>query len=92
MTYEEASNGIKTWLGMMRMSNDSNEFTNEFIDCAEYMIKSDVRNSIEKQIPKKPIEICEFAENDLVGICPICNEGVNNEMRYCMECGQKLEW
>ena len=41
---------------------------------------------------KKPIEICEFAEDDLVGLCPWCNDGVTNEMNYCINCGQALDW
>lgn len=50
--------------------------------------------AIEKQIPKKPIHIStEFKEYGfLTGYCPICKEGVYQDMYYCDMCGQSLDW
>ena len=46
--------------------------------------------SMEKQIPKKPIETEHF--NCLNYECPICEGGLYYEQEYCDECGQALKW
>ena len=49
--------------------------------------------ALEKQIPKKPIEIDTYGEYYK---CPICNKyAVDNfgcNYKFCRECGQKLDW
>ena len=49
--------------------------------------------SLEKQIPKKPIERIKMIGLDKGGKCPVCQKYVNNHNHwlYC-ECGQKLDW
>ena len=47
--------------------------------------------AIEKQVPKKPTDAGKFADL-YVGLCSVCNEGVNSQMNYCDKCGQKLDW
>ena len=49
-------------------------------------------DALEKQIPKKPIEKFAFSDDIEAGLCPLCNEGVNEEMNFCSYCGQALEW
>lgn len=46
-----------------------------------------------KRIQSKPIMKRRW-ENDhiICGKCLYCDSGVNNEMNYCSECGQKLDW
>ena len=50
-------------------------------------------NALEKQIPKKPIEIDTYGEYYK---CPICNKyAVDNfgcNYKFCRECGQKFDW
>lgn len=56
--------------------------------------------AVEKQIPKKPIDICTPVVT--WGICPNCKgklnklgEGVNRVFKtnaYCPDCGQALDW
>lgn len=72
-------------------------------DCANCDIVQDVEdlnnaydvaiNALEKQIPKKPIEIDTYGEYYK---CPICNKyAVDNfgcNYKFCRECGQKLDW
>ena len=52
-----------------------------------------VRNALEKQIPKKPIEIDTWGEYYK---CPICDKyAVDNlgcKYKFCRECGQKFDW
>lgn len=43
-------------------------------------------NALEKQIPKKPIEKFPFE------VCPGCDRAVLGHMKFCCECGQKLDW
>ena len=49
--------------------------------------------ALEKQIPKKPIEIDIWGEYYK---CPICDKyAVDNlgcKYKFCRECGQKLDW
>lgn len=49
--------------------------------------------ALEKQIPKKPIEIDIWGE---YYECPICNKyAVDNlgcKYKFCRECGQKIDW
>ena len=47
---------------------------------------------IQKRIPKKPIEKFAFSDDIEAGLCPFCNEGVNEEMNFCSYCGQAIDW
>ena len=60
-------------------------------------------NALEKQIPKKPNGIydenkCEkdkkefYYEQVLIGQCPSCNQEVQEGMKFCMDCGQAIDW
>ncbi len=53
-------------------------------------------SALERQIPKKPI----LDKNDF-WVCPLCKGGYiyppnalnyHQDMEYCNECGQKLDW
>lgn len=51
----------------------------------------------ERDTAKKPIEINrlkDFVGNVCVilGKCPNCNDIVKGRMRFCDECGQRLDW
>ena len=48
--------------------------------------------ALDKQIPKKPIEPFAFSDDIRAGLCPFCNEGVNEEMNFCSYCGQAIDW
>ena len=50
------------------------------------------RDAIDKQIPKRPLNKKHFTDFLSVGFCPCCGEGTNEEMKFCSECGQKLDW
>lgn len=49
--------------------------------------------ALKKQVPKRPDDIRNFA-NMRIGLCPVdfCDDGVNDDMNYCVNCGQRLEW
>lgn len=50
------------------------------------------RIALEKQLPKKP-KVCDFPEYPTkIGVCIVCGEQVNGDMKYCDQCGQKLDW
>ena len=51
-----------------------------------------VLHALDKQIPKKPIEKFAFSDDIGAGLCPFCNEGVNEEMNFCSYCGQAIDW
>lgn len=45
--------------------------------------------SLDRQIPKKPLEPLN---NLLTGICPVCGLKFSNNDSYCVKCGQKIAW
>ncbi len=59
-----------------------------------------VKQAVEKQIPKKPLDICTPVVT--WGICPFCRGELNKIEKqtnrvfktnaYCMDCGQALDW
>lgn len=57
-SYHEAANAIKTWLGPMRKVHSGNDFGNEFIDAADFMTRSFVRENVEKAIMSKEWNDC----------------------------------
>ena len=83
MTYEDIRDYIdKTTIKLARQSGRSDAlYLNMF------------RDAIEKQIPKKPMDIRTWVNDRLkAGICPNCNDGLNSDMNYCSNCGQALDW
>lgn len=51
-----------------------------------------VKNSLEKQIPKRVTEeVQKIKDYESVSImCPVCNWNVNRGEKYCRHCGQAL--
>lgn len=50
------------------------------------------RAAREKQIPKKPIYIANLGYAAL-WLCPVCERRiVRSDLKYCHQCGQKLDW
>lgn len=70
-----------------------NRFHCMHIDVARRQAIDVAIKSIEKQIPKKPIERIKMIGLDKGGKCPACQKYINNHNHwlYC-ECGQKLDW
>lgn len=52
--------------------------------------------ALEKQLPKKPIEIKETYTSKIgefrVAKCPNCGEEVSDRFNVCLECRQNLDW
>lgn len=46
--------------------------------------------ALEKQVAKKPNYVRQF-ERTSIGLCS-CNYTVDSTMRYCKNCGQKIDW
>lgn len=95
MTYEKAADAIKTWIGPMRKIHQGDDFANEFIDCAEFMTKSVVREAVEKTDSKKPLYIKEHDDIYFDWQCPNCKrEFIKSTqcVKYCVDCGQALDW
>ena len=66
-------------------------------DWVEYT--EDVENALNKQISRKVIETPAYQSYYSAGdeseiLCPNCEEelGIENQIKYCCECGQKLDW
>lgn len=66
----------------------------------ELTIGMTLKEAVEKQIPKKPLDI----RTPVVtwGLCPVCEGELNKlgsqphrvlkNQTYCMDCGQRLKW
>ena len=59
----------------------------------ELTIGMTLKEAVEKQIPKKALDI-EGDYTALYGSCPNCKNIVcdNEDYKYCNECGQALDW
>ena len=79
MTYEEA---IKLLNSMSIYHID--KYTTYAIDLAI--------EALDKQILKKPIEKYTDYDGTEAGLCPFCNEGVDEKMNFCSYCGQAIDW
>lgn len=79
MTYEEA---IKL-LNFMAIYH-FDKYTTYAIDLAI--------EALDKQILKKPIEKYTDHDGTEAGLCPFCNEGVDEKMNFCSYCGQAIDW
>ena len=79
MTYEEA---IKLLNSVSIYHID--KYTTYAIDLAI--------EALDKQILKKPIEKYTDYDGTEAGLCPFCNEGVDEKMNFCSYCGQAIDW
>ena len=79
MTYEEA---IKLLNSVTIYHFD--KYTTYAIDLAI--------EALDKQILKKPIEKYTDYDGTEAGLCPFCNEGVDEKMNFCSYCGQAIDW
>lgn len=69
-------------------------------DCGRYEEKIAICKTaieaLEKQLPKKPIEIKETYTSKIgefrVAKCPNCGKEVSDRFNVCLECRQNLEW
>ena len=73
------------------------------IDEVYVIDRNAILSALEKQIPKKPMGIYDENEHHikdeddlyepaLFGVCPVCNQEVQDGMIYCSFCGQALDW
>ena len=69
------------------LPEDGNEIEEAFIVAIE---------ALEKQLPKKPIEIKEIYTSKIgefrVAKCPNCGKEVSDRFNVCLECRQNLDW
>lgn len=80
----------------------TNEEARKFLTYEEHFDASYAsdRNAIELaiialnfRIPERPHDIRKYDDEGLcLGKCPICEAGINSEMKFCMECGQAIKW
>ena len=71
-----------------------------FEDVDNEELSSCIDKALEKQIPKKPLDICTPVVT--WGLCPICKGELNKlgsqphrlfiNTKYCPDCGQALDW
>lgn len=60
-------------------------------------LADEIKEAIEKQIPKKPINvdsmyIPELMADRVYGECHKCGKYVSEIAKYCCECGQATDW
>ena len=82
MTYEEAIKHFKSL--QKRYTKEHNGRMCEKVNLA--------LEALYKQILKKPIEKYTDHDGTEAGLCPFCNEGVDEKMNFCSYCGQAIDW
>ena len=84
MTESEAVEKLKNMRLFMQITDKNNDckFTED-----DYKANKMAIQALEKQIPKKP----KTDDRYVMYICPRCNEFIKIN-KYCMNCGQKLDW
>lgn len=55
-------------------------------------LKIVLSKALEKQIPKKSKILEERYTRNFIFGCPNCNEFVKFNQKYCVHCGQALDW
>lgn len=90
------------WTEVCCMVNQNSRNMGELVQrLAEYedtgLDPEQVQQLKERDTAKKPIKtkgLKDFHGNiyKVVGKCPNCGCGVSNRMRFCDECGQRLDW
>ena len=92
MTAEEALHICKLATKCAMFDQQCTDMT-EFIDAMKQKYDLEVMvDCIQKRIPKKPIEQYIDYDNTKAGLCPFCNEGVDEAMNFCSCCGQAIDW
>ena len=86
----EAFQGQVDWLKRI----DDKECEESRRCCIEYF--ETAIEALEKQLPKKPIEIKETYTSKIgefrVAKCPNCGKEVSDRFNVCLECRQNLDW
>ena len=81
----------------------NNGLTIEINGALGHFPKEFVVSALEKQIPKKPIPQVVKGGKRLIGNgwwckgttvykCPCCNSWITLTYKYCIDCGQALDW
>ena len=84
MTYKEAIENLK----ILKISEDDSSVGKLKIQTYNIAIEA-----LEKQIPRKPLNREDKSEISY-GDCPCCSNMIDNwdNIRYCGECGQAIDW
>lgn len=61
--------------------------------CNEYLYEAlmDAVESIENDIPEKPIRVIVGAHNSTDG-CPVCKKAFYEKVNFCPRCGKAIGW
>ena len=81
---------VKDNIAILESVKDSEEDAGVLLQLEHEKI---VLNALEKQMPKKPLDIEKEYDGDY-GNCPNCNRSVwdFDDCRICKGCGQALDW
>lgn len=82
MTYEEAKD-------LLRVAAAEVEW-NCPLDYTEAFKKAEA--ALDKQIPKKPLDIRAYPNEAKFADCPVCGQVVDEWSPYCDQCGQAIDW
>lgn len=96
--FNEVADALET-LKELQKRNMTPDIIQEYMKFEDELVRNNFTfNSVlearEKQVPKKVI-IKKIVENDIPDkmiLCPICKDGIIEGMKYCWECGNKLDW
>lgn len=78
------------------MQINDRDSTNKFLD-EDYVANEMAVKAIERMIPKKPTSKTHCKDGNsplsqIIGRCPSCDCIVSENMIWCDDCGQALDW
>lgn len=93
-TNKEAIERLKCMRLFMQIND--RDSTNKFLD-EDYVANEMAVKAIERMIPKKPTSKTHCKDGNsplsqIIGRCPSCDCIVAEDMIWCDDCGQKLDW
>ena len=88
---KDREEAIKQINSLLDISDDDDSLTLPIIETIEVL--KDVRELLKGQEPVKPI-LKRKAPNAMYNdyVCPICNQEIVYEQKYCCECGRAVKW
>ena len=88
----ESERNMFRWDALRHLRDFAELFFEELRQYREIGTPEECRAAVEKQRVKKPIQITSTKMDGKIGKCPCCGSIIGEDMIWCDDCGQKLDW